>query len=170
MPRVYLFLCLWAVVFLCNESASASVGVVTDVIDPDRGRTAVFALYAGDTVVKNDGQYALCSANGARVARFGWRWGMINEDQAVQGLGGVTVQLYRANDSFAAETTTKKDGSYTFKVEPGTTPILHLELTLRNPPLKPILASKASTMSRRPAPRTTGPASCTPRRRPGSTP
>jgi hypothetical protein len=117
MPRVYLFICLSVLVLLSIEAVRASIE--THVIDPNRGRTAVFALYAGDTVVKNDGQYALCSANGVVWHDLDGD-GMINEDHNVHGLGGITVHLYWANGSIAESTTTKKDGSYTFKVEPGT--------------------------------------------------
>jgi hypothetical protein len=110
--------CICALVLLLN-GARAQNGVVTDVVDANRGRTAIFALYAGDTVVKNDGQYALCSANGV-VWHDLEGDGMINEDLNSHGLGGITVQLYWVNGTVADVTTTKKDGSYTFKVEPGT--------------------------------------------------
>jgi uncharacterized surface anchored protein len=108
-------------VLLLGETggARAQNGVVTDVVDATRGRTAIFALYAGDTVVKNDGQYALCSANGV-VWHDSEGDGMINEDLSTHGLGGITVQLHWVNGTVADVTTTKKDGSYTFKVEPGT--------------------------------------------------
>lgn len=119
LPRICLFICLSVLVLLSHEGVRALDSVETHVIDPNRGRTAVFALYAGDTVVKNDGQYALCSANGVVWHDLDGD-GMINEDQNVHGLGGITVHLYWANGSIAESTTTKKDGSYTFKVEPGT--------------------------------------------------
>jgi len=109
--------CICALVLLLN-GARAQNGVVTDVVDANRGRTAIFALYAGDTVVKNDGQYALCSANGV-VWHDLEGDGMINEDLNSHGLGGINVQLYWVNGTVADVTTTKKDGSYTFKVEPG---------------------------------------------------
>merc|ERR1711941_12233 len=47
--------CICALILLLN-GARAQNGVVTDVVDANRGRTAIFALYAGDTVVKNDGR------------------------------------------------------------------------------------------------------------------
>jgi hypothetical protein len=116
--------CICALVLLLN-GARAQNGVVTDVVDANRGRTAIFALYAGDTVVKNDGQYALCSANGV-VWHDLEGDGMINEDLNSHGLGGITVQLYWVNGTVADVTTTKKDGSYTFKVEPGTADCFNL--------------------------------------------
>lgn len=109
-------------VALLSSGSVRGQGVVTDVIDPNRGRTATFSLFAGDTVIKNDGQYALCSANGVVWHDVDGDGMLSNEEKSQHGLSGITVQLYWLNGTLAETTTTKQDGAYTFKVEPGFPP------------------------------------------------
>jgi hypothetical protein len=101
-----------------GTSRPSLLGVVESDVDAATGRTSVFTLLGGETVVKNDGQYALCSANGLVWHDLNAD-GLLDEDKLHYSLANVPVYLYWHNGSLAKASTTAKDGTYSFKVEPG---------------------------------------------------
>jgi len=107
-----------AILHLIGTGTLAQYSVFTDVVDSELGLTEIFTLYSGDSIVKNDGQYALCSLSGVVWHDHDGN-GIIEGDLNTFGLAGVPVHLFWSNGTLASSTETKKGGGYSFKVEPG---------------------------------------------------
>ncbi|WP_287904492.1 SdrD B-like domain-containing protein [Chloroflexus sp.] len=80
--------------------------------DPGTRQTVVITLAAGD----NDPTWDMGVFNRASVGNFVWEDVNGNgvQDTGEAGIGGVTVNLYRADGSAAGTATTAADGSYSF--------------------------------------------------------
>ncbi|MGQ9877262.1 MAG: SdrD B-like domain-containing protein, partial [Chloroflexus sp.] len=81
-------------------------------VDPVTRQTLLITLAAGD----NDPSWDMGVFNRASIGNFVWEDtdGDGVQDSGENGIGGVTVTLYRADDSAVGSTTTAADGSYSF--------------------------------------------------------